>query len=106
MDISLFLSFLLATGLGALIGIEREMPAHGAKSGGATGFGGIRSYALLALLGAIATWLDTVTQSEIWKFLGLIFSSIFVIVSYIYSSFQKDKMGVTSEYAALITYIV
>jgi len=106
MDISLFLSFLLATGLGALIGIEREMPARGAKSGGATGFGGIRSYALLALLGAITTWLDTVTQSEIWKFLGLIFSSIFVIVSYVYSSFQKDKMGVTSEYAALITYIV
>lgn len=106
MDISLFFSFLLATALGALIGIEREMPATGTKAGGGTGFGGIRSYALLALLGAIATWLDTVTQSEIWKFLGLIFSSIFVLISYIYSSFKKDKMGVTSEYAALITYIV
>jgi uncharacterized membrane protein (DUF4010 family) len=106
METSLFFDFLLATALGALIGIEREMPAYWAKTGGATGFWGIRSYALLALLGAVTTWMDQSQSSEIWKFLWLIFSSIFVIISYIYSSFKRDKMGVTSEYAALITYIV
>ena len=36
--------------LGALIGTEREMPRSGTIPGGASGFGGIRSYALLALL--------------------------------------------------------
>lgn len=60
MEQSLFFSFLLATALGALIGTEREMPWGGTRPGGASGFGGIRSYALLALLGGMLTWLDTV----------------------------------------------
>ncbi len=50
MDQILFWNFILAIALGALIGTEREMPRSGTTPGGASGFGGIRSYALLALL--------------------------------------------------------
>lgn len=51
MDQILFWNFILAIALGALIGTEREMPRNTvAKTGGNSGFGGIRSYALLALL--------------------------------------------------------
>lgn len=33
-------------------------------------------------------------------------SGLFVLASYIYASFQRDKMGATSEYAAIIAYFI
>ncbi len=108
MEQSLFFSFLLATALGALIGTEREMPWSGTKPGGATGFGGIRSYALLALLGALMTWLDSTMAADnhVWKISGFITSGFIVLIGYAYSSFSQHRMGVTSEFAALLTYII
>jgi uncharacterized membrane protein (DUF4010 family) len=106
MDQILFWNFILATALGALIGTEREMPRTGIKIGWAAWFGGIRSYALLSLLGAIMTWMDITMQTNIWKISGLMISGIFVVIAYAYSSFSKDKMWVTSEYAALLTYLI
>ena len=67
MDQILFWNFILAIALGALIGTEREMPRSGATPGGAAGFGGIRSYALLSLLGALTTWMDITMGTDIWK---------------------------------------
>lgn len=106
MDYIIFWNFILATALGALIGTEREMPRTGVKMGWAAGFGGIRSYALLSLLGAIATWMDISMNTNIWKISGLIISGLFVAIAYTYSSFSKDRMGVTSEYSALLTYFI
>ena len=74
MDYIIFWNFILAIALGALIGTEREMPRTGARVGGAAGFGGIRSYALLSLLGAIATWMDLSMGTNIWKVSGLLIS--------------------------------
>jgi uncharacterized membrane protein (DUF4010 family) len=106
MDQSIFFAFLLATALWALIGTEREMPWSGTKPGWASGFGWIRSYALLALLGALTTWMDATFSTEIWKVAGFILSCFFVLAGYIYASFKQNRMGVTSEYAALITYLI
>lgn len=44
--------------------------------------------------------------TNLWKISGLMISGIFVVIAYSYSSFSKDKMGVTSEYAALLTYMI
>lgn len=83
------------------------MPWSGTKPGGASGFGGIRSYALLALLGAIMTWLDTISGSgHLWKMTGFIASGLIVLAGYMYSSFYQHRMGVTSEFAALLTYVI
>ncbi len=68
MDQILFWNFILATALGALIGIEREMPRTLSTHREASEFGGIRSYALLSLIGAIAAWIDTIFHTDIWKF--------------------------------------
>ncbi len=106
MDQILFWNFILAIALGALIGTEREMPRTATKPGGAAGFGGIRSYALLSLLGALTTWMDMQMGTDIWKISGLLISAIFVVIAYTYSSFAKNLMGVTSEYAALLTYLI
>ncbi len=45
-------------------------------------------------------------HTDLWKISGLLISGIFVVIAYTYSSFSKNKMGVTSEYAALLTYII
>ena len=66
MDHSVFLGFLLALSLGALIGIERELPRRGTKPGGASDLGGIRTYASIAFFGAIMTWLDHTLGSQTW----------------------------------------
>ncbi len=52
------------------------------------------------------TWMDITMQTNVWKISGLMISGIFVVIAYTYSSFSKDKMGVTSEYAALLTYLI
>lgn len=38
--------------------------------------------------------------------MGGVLSGIFVAISYVYASFRKDYIGITSEYAALLVYLV
>jgi uncharacterized membrane protein (DUF4010 family) len=106
MEPSTFIGFLFAIALGGLIGIERELPWWGTKPGWATGFGGIRSYASIALLGAITVWIDSLSGQYLWTLFGAIVSAGIIIASYVYSSFAKEKVGVTSEYAGFITYFI
>lgn len=106
MEPSVFIGFLLALALGGLIGAERELPWSGSKPGGATGFGGIRTYASIAFFGAIAAWIDIQLVTKFWTLFGAILSGIFILMSFAYSSFEKNKMGATSEYAGLITYFI
>ncbi len=106
MEPATFIGFLLALALGGLIGTERELPWAGTRPGGATGFGGIRSYASIAFLGAISVWMDQTLGMHVWTIIGAILSGVLIIVSYAYSSFHQDKMGVTSEYATFITYFI
>lgn len=74
MEQSIFIGFLLSLLLGALIGIERELPRRGTKPGGANDFGGIRTYASIAFFGAIMTWLDITLKMNIWILFGSILS--------------------------------
>jgi uncharacterized membrane protein (DUF4010 family) len=108
MEPSAFIGFIIAIALGGLIGTERELPWGGTRPGWATGFGGIRSYASIALLWAITVWLDRALWggSHLWMLFWAIASSVLIIVSYAYSAFHKEKMGVTSELAAFITYCI
>jgi uncharacterized membrane protein YhiD involved in acid resistance len=92
MEPTVFIGFILALALGGLIGTEREMPWSGTKPGGATGFGGIRTYASIAFLGAIAAWLDANLDTKFWTLFGAILSGVFILVSYAYSSFEKNRM--------------
>lgn len=106
MEPTVFIGFILALALGGLIGTERELPWSGTKEWGATGFWGIRTYASIAFFGAISTWLDIVLHTQFWMLFGAILSAIFILASYMYSSFERNKMWATSEYAGLITYFI
>ena len=107
MEIMIFWSFLLAILLGAIIGLEREIPTIGRKEGAASGIGGVRSYAFMSFLGALMTWLDIQGNTgDLWKIIGFLTSAIFLMISYTYASFHQHRMGVTSEYAAFMTYLL
>lgn len=92
MDHILFWNIILATALGALVGIEREMPHMGTKANHSGGFGGIRSFALISLLGAFTTWMDMSMGTDIWKISGLVITGLFIMISYTYTSFVKGLM--------------
>ncbi len=111
MDFTLFLNFVLARALGMLIGIERDIPFSeekiddGDKNTSDGSLGGIRFYAMMGFFGAFTTWLDILNGGEYWKVLGIIIVTIFLGISYIYSSFKLKKLGVLSEFAGVIAYL-
>lgn len=106
MEQTVFFGLFLAGLLGGLIGIERETPHSKTTENHVVRFGWIRSYALIGLFGALCTWIDLLQDTNIWMILGWVLSGIFVAISYVYASFRKDYIGITSEYAALLVYLV
>jgi uncharacterized membrane protein (DUF4010 family) len=112
MDISAFYAFLISAALGALVGIEREMAhvsskkGHEENTGPFEGFGGIRSYALIGLFGAMSAWLDTKYGGHSLTIAGFGVMALWVGISHAYASFRKDNIGITSEYAAMVIYLV
>lgn len=54
----------------------------------------------------MTAWIDLNQGGDIWKIFGMAIAGLFVVISYAYSSFKLGKIGVTSEFAALITYII
>ena len=101
-DFSLFLRFLLAMVLGALIGLERE---RFAKDSDNFMFGGIRTFMFIALLGAVAAFLATIFTE--WFVIPIFFGlTALLIVSY-HASVKYSKggsIGLTGEVVALLTF--
>lgn len=54
----------------------------------------------------MTAWIDLNQGGDMWKIFGMAIAGLFVVISYAYSSFKLGKIGVTSEFAALITYII
>lgn len=100
MDEPLALRFAVALGLGMLIGLEREHAKRG-EEGGA----GVRTFALIALAGAIAGYLDSGLG------LGWLALAVFVAVgallisSYVLTSLHGDT-GITTEVSALLAFLL
>src|SRR6185503_16416268 len=98
----IFLGFLVALAAGALIGLEREQ-SHGIDR--RPGLGGVRTFPLLALSGALSALLSH--SMGTWPIIG----SLLVVGAFLSISraleFDKDTAaGVTTEVAALITFLL
>jgi len=92
--------FAAAAGLGLVVGLEREHSQKGAKT-----FAGARTFALIALLGAIAAYVQGRHGAEwmvVAAFLGI---TSLVAVSYFVSS-RAGQLGATTEVSALFTFLV
>jgi uncharacterized membrane protein (DUF4010 family) len=104
--LDLTINFGVALIIGALIGVEREKKK--AKEDPSVAFGGIRTFILIALAGALSAWLS-IQLKTVWIFVaaGLIVSS-FILVAYILEnrSSKTSALGLTSETAGLIVFLL
>jgi len=99
-DTELALAFAVSIGLGALLGLERERTkAH--TEGGA----GVRTFALLALSGALAGYLQLHLGQQ-WLALVLFAGLTLLIVGeYVVTGLRGDT-GITTEVSALLAFVL
>lgn len=102
--------FLLAILLGAVIGLERE--AHQKTERGAApektevgGLGGVRTFALISLLGAIGGFLSA---HAAFSFFLLLSGAFFLLLCayYIVDAFLSHSTGLTTEISAMLVFII
>src|SRR5215467_2096646 len=99
-DLDLALRFSAALGLGLLLGLERER-----KRDAELLFGGVRTFALIALLGAVGAFLERELDQS-WLLLATFVAvSGLVIVSYATTA-TRGEVGITTEITALLAFIV
>lgn len=95
---------LLSALFGLLIGIERERRA--AKKSQIVSFGGIRTYPLIAIFGAVSAFFGSTTNNiYVFPSAFLILGAL-VVMSYAFYSFKKKQTGLTSEISALATFFI
>ena len=99
-DLDLALRFGAALGLGLLLGLERER-----KRDAELLFGGIRTFALIALLGALGAFMERELDQGWLILTAFVALSALVIVSYATTA-ARGELGITTEVTALLAFIV
>lgn len=99
-DLQLSLRFAVALGLGLFLGLERERDKPEQLR-----FAGVRTFGLIALCGALSGYVELVLGLP-WLALG-IFAAVagLIVVSYVMTT-RDGHVGATTEFAALVTYLL
>jgi uncharacterized membrane protein (DUF4010 family) len=97
--------FATALLIGAMIGIEREKRSLDERDHAA--IGGLRTFILVAALGALSGWLAA-SQGVLWPVgLALAITAGAVITGYVLGARQRpDSLGLTTEFAALVVCLL
>jgi uncharacterized membrane protein (DUF4010 family) len=98
-DPGLALRFAVAIALGALIGLERE------RTKGQEGGAGVRTFALIALTGAIAGYLDQ-NLGLAWVSLSIFFAVAALITGMYVITASRGDVGITTEISALLAFLL
>ena len=98
-DPDLALQFAVAIGLGMLLGLERE------RTKGEEGGAGVRTFALIALSGALAGYVGEHLGLE-WLALGLFAAIAALIIGMYVVSAQRGDSGITTEVSALLAFLL
>jgi len=93
---------LVALLIGLLLGTQREKAQLERKE---QDFAGIRSFAILTVLGYICAYLNNLILNNI-VIVGLISIMIITTASYIYDAFKNNKKGITAELSAFSAFIL
>lgn len=100
---SLFIqNSILSLVLGLLIGLQREM--HTIYSHKTQDFGGARTFSMIALFGYLSSWF-----TSFFPYFFLVASGVMgllLIAAYIVNSISVPEKGSTTEFAALVTFIL
>lgn len=103
-DLQAVWNFATALLIGALLGIERERHKreHGEQS-----IGGLRTFILFALLGALGGWLTLALETPWILAAALIASLAPVLAGYVIAArTQPDSLGLTTELAAVAVFLL
>nr|WP_315491888.1 MgtC/SapB family protein [uncultured Rhodoferax sp.] len=96
---NLALRFAVAIGLGILLGLERE------RTKGGDGGAGVRTFALIALSGAIAGFLGS-QLDLVWMAMGLFAAVAALVVAMYVVTARRGDIGVTTEVSALLAFVL
>jgi len=103
-DLTLVWNFATALLTGALIGIERERHKQLLPH---AEIGGLRTFVLFALFGALSGWLALVLDSPWVLAASLLAAAGVVVTGYLQSArLSPDNLGLTTEIAALATFLL
>lgn len=92
--------FGVAVGFGFILGLERERSQVGEKS-----FAGSRTFALIALIGAVSAFVHIQHQQAWMMMVGFLGVVSLVTVSYVFTT-RQGHFGATTEVSALVTYLL
>ncbi len=100
-QLDFFIRMLVATGIGFVIGLERE---HASITKKEEIFAGVRTFVFVVLVGFLTALLSLVFTPWILV-IGLLAVSLFVAVSY-WISANKGSIGGTTEFATLLAFLL
>jgi uncharacterized membrane protein (DUF4010 family) len=96
------LRFLLALGLGFLVGLERESSGADRKTGRV--FAGVRTYTIISMYGFACAWLYRIDVTLALP-VGMLSLAAMALAGYL-AKLREGRVGWTSEIAALLTFVV
>lgn len=99
-DLLIFQKILLSLAIGALIGIERERRAKGEL------LAGVRTFMLVCMLGVLTSYLSDIFYNIVPIFIGFIFVGLLSVVGYNIKFSKTKSIGLTTEIALLIAFII
>jgi uncharacterized membrane protein (DUF4010 family) len=93
---------ILSLVLGFLIGLQREM--HTIYSNKIQDFGGARTFSMISLFGYLSAWMNTF--SPYFLLISSVVMGILLIAAYIVNSVSISEKGATTEFAALVSFVI
>lgn len=93
---------ILSLVLGFLIGLQREM--HIIYSNRTRDFGGARTFSMISLFGFLSAWFTTFFPY--FFLIASVVMGILLIAAYIVNSVSMSEKGATTEFAALVTFVI
>jgi uncharacterized membrane protein (DUF4010 family) len=100
LDLPLAMRFAAAIGLGLLLGLERQR-----KSEQEMMFGGVRTFALIALLGASGAFAQQKLALDWVAPLTFIAVAALIVVAYAVTA-RQGEIGITTEVSALLSFVL
>lgn len=94
-----FLKLLLALGIGALVGVEREQRGKGEFAQG------VRTFTLVSILGTLSAHFSILINSFFPFYIAFTTTGILTALGYL-SKTKKGRYGLTTEFAFLLTFLL